>query len=124
MRLPEKMLTTSRYWCTKECRRTAVRILDPPIVNTADEMRTIGQAVKQGKSHKVILVTSKVHTRRARTLWRRLSQRDGDAIVRGVSDDPFDPAHWWRTTGDALDVVREALGMLNAWAGLPLRPAN
>ena len=103
---------------------TAVRVLDPPIVNTADEMRTIGQAVKQGKSHKVILVTSKVHTRRARTLWRRLSQRDGDAIVRGVSDDPFDPAHWWRTTGDALDVVREALGMLNAWAGLPLRPAN
>ncbi len=103
---------------------TAVRVLDPPIANTADEMRTIGQAVKQGKSHKVILVTSKVHTRRARTLWRRLSQRDGDAIVRGVSDDPFDPAHWWRTTGDALDVVREALGMLNAWAGLPLRPAN
>ena len=102
----------------------AIRILDPPIVNTADEMRTIGQAVKQGKSHKVILVTSKVHTRRARTLWRRLSQRDGDAIVRGVSDDPFDPAHWWRTTGDALDVVREVLGMLNAWAGLPLRPAS
>ncbi len=104
--------------------QSAIRILDPPIVNTADEMRTIGQAVKQEKSHKVILVTSKVHTRRARTLWRHLSQQDGDAIVRGVSDDPFDPAHWWRTTGDALDVVREALGMLNAWAGLPLRPAN
>jgi uncharacterized SAM-binding protein YcdF (DUF218 family) len=104
--------------------QTAIHILDPPIVNTADEMKTIGQAVKQGKTHKVILVTSKVHTRRARTLWRHLSQQDGDAIVRGVSDDPFDPTHWWRTTGDALDVVREVLGILNAWAGLPLRPAS
>jgi uncharacterized SAM-binding protein YcdF (DUF218 family) len=103
---------------------TAIRILDPPIVNTADEMKTIGQALKPGKSHIVILVTSKVHTRRARTLWNRLARQDGQAIVRGASDDAFDPAHWWRTTGDALDVVREMLGMLNAWAGLPLRPAN
>jgi uncharacterized SAM-binding protein YcdF (DUF218 family) len=102
----------------------AIRILDPPIVNTADEMRTIGQAVKQGKSHKVILVTSKVHTRRTRTLWKRFCRQAGEAIVRGVSDDQFDPGHWWRTTGDALDVVREVLGMLNAWAGLPLRPAS
>ncbi len=102
----------------------AIRILNPPIVNTADEMKTIGQALKQGRSHKVILVTSKVHTRRTRTLWKRLSRQDGDAVVRGVSDEEFDPAHWWRTTGDALDVVREVLGMMNAWAGLPLAPAN
>jgi len=103
---------------------TAIRILDPPIVNTADEMKTIGQALKQGKSHRVILVTSKVHTRRTRTLWNHLARQDGAAIVRGVSDDAFDPAHWWRTTGDVLDVVREVLGMLNAWAGLPLRRAS
>ena len=103
---------------------SAIRTLDPPIVNTADEMTTIGQAVSREKSRKVILVTSRVHTRRTRTLWRHLSQQNGYAMVRAVSDDPFDPAHWWRTTGDALDVVREALGMLNAWTGLPLRPAN
>jgi uncharacterized SAM-binding protein YcdF (DUF218 family) len=102
----------------------AIRVLEPPIVNTADEMKTIGRALKQGKFHKVILVTSKVHTRRTRTLWKHLSRQDGEAIVRGVSDDSFDPAHWWGTTGDALDVVREVLGMLNAWAGLPLRPAS
>jgi uncharacterized SAM-binding protein YcdF (DUF218 family) len=102
----------------------AIRILEPPIVNTADEMKTIGQALKQEKFHKVILVTSKVHTRRTRALWKRLSRQAGEAIVRGVSDDEFDPGHWWRTTGDALDVVREVLGLLNAWAGLPLRPAS
>jgi len=41
--------------------------------------------------------------------------------VRAASEDPFDPRHWWRSTGDALDVVREVLGLMNAWAGLPLR---
>jgi hypothetical protein len=40
--------------------------------------------------------------------------------VRAASDDPFDPTHWWRSTSDVLDVVREILGLLNASAGLPL----
>jgi uncharacterized SAM-binding protein YcdF (DUF218 family) len=103
---------------------SAVRVLDPPIVNTADEMKTIGAALRPTPHHSVILVTSRVHTRRTRKLWNSLSASDGKAIVRGVSDDSFDPAHWWRNTGDALDVVREVLGLLNAWAGLPLKPVS
>jgi len=102
--------------------QSAIEVLDPPIVNTADEMKTIGAALAKQKEGTVILVTSKVHTRRVRALWKRLGAPDGDAIVRGVSDDKFDAAHWWRTTRDALDVVRELLGLLNTWAGLPLQP--
>jgi len=103
---------------------SAIQLLEPPIVNTADEMRTIGEELRKEKQGKVIVVTSKVHTRRARALWNRLSSQDGTAIVHGVSDDPFDPAHWWRNTLDVLDVVREILGLLNVWSGLPLRPAT
>lgn len=102
---------------------TAIHVLDPPIVNTADETRTIGDALRSRNLHSVILVTSKVHTRRVRALWNRLSAKDGTALVHGVSDDAFDAAHWWRSTHDALDVVREILGLANAWAGLPLHPA-
>ena len=102
----------------------AIRVLGPPIINTADELATISAAMADEKAATVILVTSKVHTRRVRTLWHRLSQSKGWAIVRAASDDPFDPRRWWRTTGDALDVVREVLGILNAWAGMPLRPAH
>jgi uncharacterized SAM-binding protein YcdF (DUF218 family) len=101
----------------------AIRILDPPIVNTADEMKTIDAALRKENQRTVIIVTSKVHTRRVRALWKRIVAQDGDAVVRGASDEPFDPSHWWRTTRDALDVVREVLGLLNAWAGLPLQPA-
>jgi uncharacterized SAM-binding protein YcdF (DUF218 family) len=103
---------------------SAIQILDPPINNTADEVRTIGAALFSKNLHSVIIVTSKVHTRRTKTLWKRLAAQDGRAIIHGVSDDSFDPAHWWRTTSDALDVVREVLGLANTWAGLPLRPAT
>lgn len=101
---------------------SAIEVLDPPILNTADEMRTIATMLQKGNERKVILVTSKVHTRRVKTLWSRLSRGNGAAIVRSVSDDPYDPARWWRNTRDALDVIREVLGLLNAWSGLPLRP--
>jgi len=102
----------------------AIHLLDPPILNTADEMHTIGSALSKMPSHKVIIVTSMVHTRRTSVLWKALSGKDGEAIVRGVSDDGFDAKRWWKNTGDALDVVRETLGILNAWAGLPLQPAK
>jgi uncharacterized SAM-binding protein YcdF (DUF218 family) len=102
----------------------AIHVLEPPIVNTADEIGAISRTMAAEKDTTVIIVTSKVHTRRVRTLWHRLAQASGRAIVRGASDDPFEPGRWWRTTGDALDVVREVLGILNAWAGMPLRPSS
>jgi uncharacterized SAM-binding protein YcdF (DUF218 family) len=102
----------------------AIHMLQPPIINTADEIAAVSAALEEEKGSTVIIVTSKVHTRRVRILWRRLATRRGHAIVRAASDDPFDPRRWWRTTGDALDVVRELLGILNAWAGMPLHPAN
>src|SRR5215467_5963052 len=98
----------------------AIHVLETPIVNTADEVRVISKALdRKEKDRSVILVTSKPHTRRVRLLWRKLAPGDCRAIVR-ASEDPFDPRHWWHSTGDALDVVREVLGLMNAWAGLPL----
>ena len=103
---------------------SAIHILAPPVVNTADEMRTFGQALRKENLHRIILVTSRVHTRRTAALWERLSAKDGEAVIRGASGDGYDPMLWWRNTGDALDVVREVLGLLNVWAGLPLQPAK
>ena len=102
----------------------AIRVLEPPIDNTADEVRTIAAELEQEKGAAVIIVTTKAHTRRVRTLWRELAGGKGRAIVRAASTDPFAPDHWWRATGDALEVVREVLGLLNAWAGLPSHPSR
>jgi len=102
----------------------AIHVLEPPIVNTADEIKAAATALVREKGETVIIVTTKAHTRRVRLLWRKLVPSRGRAIVRAASGDSFDPRHWWRTTSDALDVVREALGLLNAWVGLPLHPAR
>jgi uncharacterized SAM-binding protein YcdF (DUF218 family) len=101
-----------------------IRVLEPPIDNTADEIRVIAAELNREKGGTVIIVTSKAHTRRVRTLWRELSDGRERAIVRAAANDPFAANHWWRATGDALDVVREVLGLLNAWAGLPLHPSR
>jgi uncharacterized SAM-binding protein YcdF (DUF218 family) len=101
----------------------AIRILAPPIVNTADEMHTIaGTLPRNGAT--IIIVTTKAHTRRVHALWSRLGAGRARIIVRAAAGDSFDPARWWHSTRDALDVVREVLGLLNVWAGLPLHPAR
>jgi uncharacterized SAM-binding protein YcdF (DUF218 family) len=102
----------------------AIHILEEPSANTEEEVREISQILHRNNSHSVIVVTSKPHTRRVRMIWNKLVGSDARAIVRFTNDDVYDGAHWWRHTHDALNVVRETLGLLNAWAGFPLRPSQ
>jgi uncharacterized SAM-binding protein YcdF (DUF218 family) len=100
----------------------AIRIMDQPDENTEAEVRQISEDLRKSQLHSAIIVTSKPHTRRVRTIWRKLVGSEPRMIVHYVSDDTYDGAHWWRQTRDALDVLRETTGLLNAWAGFPLRP--
>jgi uncharacterized SAM-binding protein YcdF (DUF218 family) len=103
---------------------SAIHVIEGSIENTADEMSAILATLAREKYQTVIILTTKAHTRRVRLLWRKFSGGRGRAIVRAATEDPFDPGHWWRNTTDAMDVVREVLGLLNVLAGLPLRPAH
>ena len=100
----------------------AIRVLEKPIQNTAGEVDEIAAELRREGITKAILVTTKAHTRRVRLVWRKRVAAGPRAIVRYAREDRYDGAHWWRTTADALDVVREVLGLANAWAGFPLRP--
>ena len=99
-----------------------VRILPDTIKNTEQEVEDITRELRKAGKSRVIIVTSPEHTRRVRALWRHLAGEDLRAIVRAAPEDPFDADHWWRNTRDALSVVRELLGLMNVWAGLPVRP--
>ncbi len=100
----------------------ATRILPDPSANTAQEVEQIARLARQDGMSAVIIVTSAPHTRRVRAIWKRLVGDAPQLIVRHPVDDSFDGAHWWRNTQDALDFVREWLGLANAWAGFPSRP--
>lgn len=100
----------------------AIRVLPDEIVDTEQELEEAkGELNKEGKST-ILIVTSLEHTRRVGVLWRKLFGTNPKAIVHGAPEDPYDAAHWWRNTRDTLKVVREYLGLLNAWTGLHVRP--
>lgn len=100
----------------------AIRVLPAQIVNTEDELQEAGNEMEREGKSTIIIVTSMQHTRRTSVLWRDLFGSYPRAIVHGAPEDPFDAAHWWRNTRDSLAVVREYLGLLNAWTGLHIRP--
>lgn len=101
-----------------------IRVLDDPIVNTQDEVEEIAKVARTENLHRVIIVTSKAHTRRTQLIWKKLVGADPAVLIHGTPFDSFDAAHWWRTTSDGLDVIREVLGIANTWTGFPLRHFN
>ncbi len=102
----------------------AIRVLARPVVNTEDELLQVAEELRREGGRKVIVVTTKPHTRRVRAIWQARVGRSPRLLVRYASEDGYDGAHWWRNTTDALDVVRELLGLANVWAGFPLRAQN
>jgi len=100
----------------------AIRALTPQINNTADEIKAVFDELNSQPETTVVVITSKAHTRRVRAIWNVVSRGStrGNLLVRAAPQDGFDAEHWWRSTNDALSVVREYLGLLNAWVGLPI----
>lgn len=101
---------------------SAIRVLPDTVVDTEQEIEEASLEMRRDGKSSLIIVSSPQHTRRVRALWGVIASTQERAIVRAATEDPFDAGYWWRNTRDALSVVREYLGLLNAWAGLPIRP--
>ncbi len=100
----------------------AIRLLDDGVWNTVDEMRLIAGELGRDGGDRVIIVTSKVHSRRVRATWAAIVGASPKAIVRYAREEPYGARSWWRNTRDALDVSREVFGLMNVWAGFPVQP--
>jgi uncharacterized SAM-binding protein YcdF (DUF218 family) len=63
---------------------------------TVTEAEAVGDNILRMGYKKIILVTSKYHTRRARHIW--LEMYEGRLSVCSVSakTDPYDPGGWWK----------------------------
>jgi uncharacterized SAM-binding protein YcdF (DUF218 family) len=100
----------------------AIRVLGEGIRNTVDEMRLIAAELAHNGGDRVIIVTSKAHSRRVRATWAAIVGDSPRAIVRYAREEPYGAGTWWRNTRDALDVSREVFGLMNVWAGFPVQP--
>jgi uncharacterized SAM-binding protein YcdF (DUF218 family) len=100
----------------------AIRILETPTSNTRSEALLIAEELRRQGGDKAILVTSPVHTRRAKLIWRMVVGDHPQAILRYDSSELSDPDHWWRTTQDVEAVVHELLGLVNTYLGFAAKP--
>lgn len=100
-----------------------IHIFPEPIVDTEQEVREIARGLREQNKRSAIIVTSPEHTRRVKALWRRLAGGNLRAILHAAPEDPFN-IHWWRNTQDAFAVMRELMGLINVWIGLPVRPQS
>jgi uncharacterized SAM-binding protein YcdF (DUF218 family) len=100
---------------------SAIRILDHRSRNTASELKIVAKALRREGIDRVIIVTSKAHTRRVRATWRVLVGTLPRVIIRPAGEDPYEPIRWWRRTRDTKVVSHEVLGLLNVWARFPVR---
>ncbi len=100
----------------------AIHLLGDEVWNTVDEARLIAGELARDGGDRVIIVTSKVHSRRVRATWAAIVGASPKAIVRYAREEPYGARNWWRNTRDALDVSREVFGLMNVWAGFPVQP--
>jgi len=87
--------------------------------NTAQEASLFHRLVRERGWHRVTIVTSKLHTRRARLAFRRELAGSGvDVFVRASRYDRADPAHWWRDRADARETFIETVKLVAYLLGL------
>ena len=98
----------------------AICLLEARCSNTQGELEAVATELRRRGHHSVILVSSKHHCRRIRTLWRAVAGDDLVGLVRPASQDPFDSQRWWYDSNTAAEVLHELFGLLNAWFGSPL----
>jgi uncharacterized SAM-binding protein YcdF (DUF218 family) len=98
---------------------TAVEIVSPIDNGTVHEANTLRQVCVSRKWKRIIVVTSKFHTRRAGFAVRRALKDSGvDVVMRGSTYDRADPHHWWRTRTDVRWTASESLKLLAYALGL------
>jgi len=90
--------------------------------NTQTEARLVVQWARDGGVSRVIVVTSRWHTRRAGLIFAHEARGRPHILVQGARLDTFDAARWWASWRDAARVLSEYAKLLyfcRVYAGLP-----
>ncbi len=99
--------------------REAILILPEEPQNTAQEASAFRRMLERERWRRVTVVTSKLHTRRARFAFRReLAGTGVEVFVRGSRFDRSNPARWWRRRGDLREVLVESVKLVAYTCGL------
>jgi uncharacterized SAM-binding protein YcdF (DUF218 family) len=98
---------------------TAIVATEGYVDNTAQEAHLLRAMVQARGWRRVIVITSKYHTRRSGFAFRRgLEGTGAQLVIRASRYDPSDPARWWRLRADFRFVTSEWQKLLAYRLGL------
>lgn len=98
--------------------RDAIRVLDRA-GSTAEEADFVRQLVTSEKMSRVIVVSSKQHTRRARLVMRRkLAGTGSGVIIRASRYDRADVDRWWTERATLRFTLFETQRLFGYWIGV------
>jgi uncharacterized SAM-binding protein YcdF (DUF218 family) len=87
--------------------------------NTAEEAVTLRELATARGWRTVIVVSSKLHLRRAGYAMRRELEGTGvEVVMRGTRYDPANPARWWAARADMRFMLSEVPKLGAYWLGL------
>jgi uncharacterized SAM-binding protein YcdF (DUF218 family) len=64
--------------------------------DTVSEADTVGKEIIRRNFKKVIITTSKYHTRRAKFIWKKMYKNQLAVYMVSAKTDPYDPDNWWK----------------------------
>jgi uncharacterized SAM-binding protein YcdF (DUF218 family) len=82
--------------------------------NTREEAQALRAIVVEKNWHRVIVVTSNYHTRRARYIFERVFPDSVAVRVASARDGGFDPEHWWENRKSLKLFMGELVAMVVA----------
>ena len=92
--------------------RDAIVTLDRSVEITETELRQVVVAARARGWHRVTLVTSGLHARRVRLIWRREAAGAIEAGIAVAPDECTSEDGWWRRRRCSEAVLHEYLGLL------------
>jgi hypothetical protein len=79
--------------------------------DTISEAEIVGTTLMNNGMTKIIITTSKFHSRRARHIWKDMYKGKLQIHIAPAKDDPFDPGSWWKSGRQ----IRWVLSEYGAW---------
>ena len=93
---------------------SAIVLFSHRAADTLEEAEGLKVLIAQKGWHRVLLVTSNYHTRRARLIFRRVLPAGVSLEVAGASDPQFDPSDWWKSRQGRKTFFLESVSYLEA----------
>ncbi|MFC1684446.1 YdcF family protein [Pseudomonadota bacterium] len=80
--------------------------------DTISEAKGVAPSLRQQGFKRLLIVTSRFHTRRAGYIWSRLFDNDHVIIPVAARKDPFNPQGWWQEGRQIKQLLAEYGGWL------------